>query len=142
MAGITVEVINLKQVQQGFDRLKKNTSDLKPVFADIGEAMLNNTRDRLEAGKDIHGKAFIPLKAKTIKYKKKNKDKILISEGDLFGQLAYQLVHGGVELGSDKKYAAIHQYGSDAIPARPFLGLTSQDEADILDIIRDHIDLS
>ena len=147
MAGVSVEVINLKQVQQAFDQLKKNTTDLKPVFADIGEAMLNNTRDRLEAGSDIYGNAFVPLKPKTLKYKKKNRDKVLIDEGYLHGTLAYQLVHNGVELGSDRKYAAIHQFGSangtfkkpSGIPARPFLGVTPQDEQEIINIIRDHI---
>ncbi|NPA72683.1 MAG: phage virion morphogenesis protein [Gammaproteobacteria bacterium] len=149
MAGVKVD---LTQVTQAFSELNQLTTSLEPVFLDMGEILLNNTRDRLTAGNDIHGQKFTPLKYLTVKRKKRNKDNVLIESGDLFRELTYQLVNGGkgLEFGSDRKYAAIHQFGSDAgsfnkpsgIPSRPFLGLTPKDETDILDIVADHLSLA
>jgi phage virion morphogenesis protein len=48
-------------------------------------------------------------------------------------------------VGTNEPYAAIHQFGGKAgrgrkvdIPARPFLALTPQDKADILEDIQDY----
>jgi phage gpG-like protein len=76
--------------------------------------------------------------------------KILTDRGDLADTLAYQLGDGGrsVAIGSNRVYAAMQQFGGTRadhphlwgdIPARPFLGISKQDEAAILDILRDHL---
>lgn len=155
MAGIKVTVDD-KRVRDALNNLAD--LDMAEALGGIGETLLNNTRDRLEAGVDVDGNPFAPLSPVTIKRKKKNKDKILIESGDLSRELAYQLVNGGtgLEFGSDRKYAAVHQFGAKQgafgrtkrngpipwgnIPARPFIGLTAQDEDEILDNLAHFID--
>lgn len=64
-------------------------------------------------------------------------------------------------IGSGQEYAAVHQFGAKAgslwqgrdkrgrrakspwgdIPARPYLGLSKQDEQSILDIVQDYLHL-
>ncbi|GHT81188.1 hypothetical protein AGMMS49960_20300 [Betaproteobacteria bacterium] len=69
--------------------------------------------------------------------------------------ITWRPVPGGVEIGSDQKYAGTQQFGASKgqfgndkfgrpipwgdIPARPFLGLSAQDETEVMDIIQRHI---
>lgn len=156
MAGVKIE---LTKVTKAFAQAAK-IADSPALFLDIGEILLNNTRDRLSEGKDINDQDFAPLTALTMSLKSKNKDKILIGEGDLFRELTYQLVNGGkgLEFGSDRIYAAIQQYGGTikpknkkmlafggvfakqvTLPARPFIGFTPLDQRDVLNAVADHL---
>ena len=80
---------------------------------------------------------------------------ILTERGYLRGNLAYRVGNSEGEIGSPSVYAGVHQFGAakgsfgktkrDApipwgdIPARPFLGLSDEDEADIRDIVLRHL---
>lgn len=75
--------------------------------------------------------------------------KILIGVGSaqLKDSIAPRATNTGLIVGTPKKYGAIHQLGGPAgrkgkqfeMPARPFLGISKQDEADILDEIMLHL---
>lgn len=155
MAGIKVELDD-EQVKRAFSNLAD--MDMAEALGGIGGTLLNNTRERLGAGVDVDGNRFAPLSALTQRLKPRNKDKILIAGGDLYRELAWQLVNGGTDLefGSDRKYAALQQFGgsikpvsakalqlggkgsgifakSVTIPARPFIGITPRDGEEILD---------
>lgn len=73
--------------------------------------------------------------------------KILITSAQLKDSIAPRATNTGLIVGTPKKYAAIHQLGGPAgrkgkqfeMPARPFLGISKQDEADILDEIVLHL---
>lgn len=75
--------------------------------------------------------------------------KPLIGESkSLSTTIGYRVVDGGQTLlvGSPQKYAAVQQFGASArefgkapwgdIPARPFLGVSAEDERNILDVLR------
>lgn len=79
--------------------------------------------------------------------------KPLIGESkSLSKTITYRVVDGGRTLlvGSPQKYAAVQQFGASArefgkapwgdIPARPFLGVSAEDERNILDTLRDYLD--
>lgn len=71
--------------------------------------------------------------------------KPLVATGILQDTISYGLINGGdgVEVGTNRFAgewdggAAVHQFGSQngKIPARPFIGISSDDEADILAIL-------
>ncbi|MBB4287745.1 phage virion morphogenesis protein [Roseospira goensis] len=68
---------------------------------------------------------------------------LLVSEGHLIDSLQ-TVVSGEVALvGSPLVYAAIHQFGGEpvgmAIPERPYLGLSGEDELDLLSAVQDFI---
>ena len=81
--------------------------------------------------------------------------KPLIDTGTLAESITWQLLPHGVMIGSDRKYASTQQFGASKgqfghdkfgrpipwgnIPARPFLGLSAQDETEVMDIIRRHV---
>jgi phage gpG-like protein len=74
----------------------------------------------------------------------------LVQSGVLADTIAWQLTDDGatLEVGTDrfadtiKDGAAVHQLGSrdGRIPARPFLGLSDEDEARIMAVLDEHID--
>ena len=65
--------------------------------------------------------------------------KTLIDHHHLYDSYDYQLAGGGVEIGSDLVYAAIHHFGGETgraghrftLPARPVLGIAARQEAAI-----------
>ncbi|MBA1445867.1 MAG: phage virion morphogenesis protein [Chromatiales bacterium] len=69
-------------------------------------------------------------------------DLILVLRGYLRDTLAYDATSGGLEFGTNREYGATHQFGDDDrnIPARPFLGLSADDEAEIIEILQEHLE--
>lgn len=76
--------------------------------------------------------------------------KPLVETGILQDTIRYQIIDGGagVEIGTNRfagewaAGAAVHQFGSKngKIPARPFLGLSADDKAEVLDILGRFLD--
>lgn len=64
---------------------------------------------------------------------------LLQGEGDLLDSIQFLVDGDTVEVGSNLVYAASHQYGDPerGIPARPFLGLSDEDEAELDDLVQE-----
>ncbi len=69
--------------------------------------------------------------------------------GSLHHEIDYNLAPGSVLIGSTMEYGAMMQFGGTRaqfphlwgdIPARPFIGLSADDERNILDILQRHIE--
>lgn len=143
MAGASLSIhIDDREVSLALQRLERLGGNLQGAFADIGEYLLNSHHERWVRQEAPDGTPWAPLAAKTVKRKKKNKDKTLVLEGNLRDLLRYQAGPEGLEFGTDRIYGATHQFGREeaGIPARPFLGLTDADRVELLDIIGDHLE--
>lgn len=143
MAGAYV-TIDDRALVAALQRLQQHVSDLTPVYRDIGEQIQNQTKQRFRDQVDPDGipwRDYAPLDDEYRAHKKKNADKILIYDGYLSRGIHYQPTEQDVEIGTNEKYGATHQFGreEDGIPARPFLGLSDEDEAEVLEIIEQHI---
>ena len=103
--------------------------------------MLNRTRERFRTQTAPDGSPWAKLDDDYKKRKPQNKDKILTLFGDLKGVLNMQVGPRSVRIGTPLIYGAAHQFGRPEInlPARPFLGLSTSDEQELLDILRDHL---
>ena len=68
--------------------------------------------------------------------------RILVESGDLRDTLHYLATADRLKFGTDRKYGATHQFGDPErnIPARPFLGLSDADRAEIVAILREHLE--
>ncbi|MEM7213252.1 MAG: phage virion morphogenesis protein [Pseudomonadota bacterium] len=75
---------------------------------------------------------------------------LLMNEGELLDSIAFLTDPGSksVAVGSNLVYAAVHQFGGDELPAsnpasnipqREYLGLSSEDEAELLEIVTAHV---
>ena len=140
MARISIRVEGLEEVNRLFARLRR-AGALAPTLRTIGEHMLDTTRARFDTQTTPDGAPWAPLDPRTARRKKKNADKILTEEGELRGSLAYRVGSDELLVGSPEKYAATHQFGdaSRNIAARPFLGLSADDRAEIERIARDRL---
>jgi phage virion morphogenesis protein len=142
-ASITVDVDD-REVMAMLNRLAHAAGDLKPAFHDIGEYLKISHRERFDRQESPDGQSWAPLDPKYQARKKKNADKILVLEGLLRDLLAYNVKADELEFGTNLVYGATHQFGRPeaGIPARPFLGFSDDDRAEILEILTVHLALA
>lgn len=109
----------------------------KRARVEIGEYFVGEVMDNLRRQTLFDGSPMPQSQAAI-----KRAGKTLIDKGHLRDSYVYQLTSGGVEVGSSRIYAAIHHFGGATgrghktiLPARPVLGLTSDGESEIGDIL-------
>jgi phage virion morphogenesis protein len=160
MAGAAVE-LGLKEVE-GLARIlngvKLDSDDRAQLLHDIGVEMESQTQERFDTQIDPEGNKWKELAQKTRDYYTQNGlggGSLLVQNGGLRDSLESQVADSwSVLVGATKIYAAIHQWGGEivpknaaalfvpgygklkkvTIPARPYLGVSSQDAADIAGI--------
>lgn len=116
-------------VQRTLARLGERARNLAPVFREIGEGVKAEAQIGFKSSTDPYGRAWHPLAKATIARRRKGSSKPLLDTGRLRNSIASRLLGaGGVEVGTNLKYAAIHQFGGKAgrgltvsIPARPYI---------------------
>lgn len=134
----------------------RTLADMTPIHQEIGEYMVEATRDRFRTSTAPDGSAWQAKRPATIaRYLARgdgNKTKPLIGpSGRLGKEIAAIPERDQVEVGSALEYSGVMQdgaekgaFGSDSkgrllpwgrIPARVWLGLSDSDERSILDIV-------
>ena len=181
MAGTHIKAtVNDAQARAMLARLgEPGTQDLMPR---LGEYLQASTQKRFKSQAAPDGTAWAPLQPRYARRKKYAKDKVLTLRGYLRSGIRYQVTGAAeVEVGSNTKYAAIHQLGGSIdqnaqsrkmryrsvagrvlfagrkhkrgvterwvtrgayqvnIPARPFLGISTEDDKEIRSIILDWV---
>lgn len=160
-AAFTIDVkLDDEAARQAFAGLAAAGAALRPVMEDIGQQIVTNTLLRFEHGR---GPGGVPWKRSwRVEH---GGGQTLVDSGRLRGSIVAQPSDTDVIVGTNARYAAIHQFGGTItakrakalrfrvgdkwlfrkrvrIPARPFLGLDADDRADILDIATDHLRLA
>lgn len=181
MAGTHITItVDDAQARAMLARLgEPGTQDLMPR---LGEYLQASTQKRFKSQTAPDGTAWAPLQPRYARRKKYAKDKVLTLRGYLRSGIRYQVTGAAeVEVGSNTKYAAIHQLGGSIdqnaqsrkmryrsvagrvlfagrkhkrgvterwvtrgayqvnIPARPFLGISTEDDKEIRSIILDWV---
>ena len=144
MAGAKIQISSegAQAVSDVLTQLVNNLDDLAPALGNVGEHLMLTHRDHFDQQRSPDGDPWQPLSPEYAKRKKKNKGKILRLNDILRDTLAYNIGDDSLEFGSNLEYAAIHQFGAAndmiprlaAIPARPFLGLSRDDEKEVIKI--------
>lgn len=161
MTGVVVTVrIDDREPRRLFNRLALRMADTAPVMRAIGVGIREVTHTHFEAGTDPDGRAWTPLDPG---YAAGKRGPGILREsgmrGGLMGSLAVRATATSVELGTNKVYGAVHQFGavirpkaagklvfrmggrlvmadSVTIPARRYLGIGADHRAAILDVLR------
>lgn len=163
-ARITVE-FQATPIRGYLDRLRFTLSRPEELTEPIGIRLRDNTQDRFAAERAPDGTPWERLNPAYAEIKRG--PGILRgpnwSRSGMAGMITYEAAGWEVAVGSNKVYAAIHQFGGTirpkrrgglltlrtpegavwgvarevTIPARPYLGLSAEDERDVLDIIED-----
>lgn len=132
--------------------------DTTPLMRRIGERIQASTKDRFGEQKAPDGQPWKELSTDYAQTKPRNRHKILTLRGNLRRYIRWQADATSVQIGTNTKYAAIHQFGgtirpkkgkalafggevvsSVAIPARPYLGISTQDQQEIHAIIKEWV---
>ena len=141
-------------------RLRAMMADLTPVTTAIGVGLADNVRDRFEQGVDPAGNPWAPLLPAYASVKQG--PGILrgpnASSSGLMASITSAAAGDQVVVGSNKVYAAVHQFGARikpknaralvfrlasgvvrvrgvTIPARPYLGISEADHETIEDVV-------
>lgn len=123
------------ELKAGLKKLEAKLGDLEPFFKDVGEALLNSTRERFRTLTAPDGEPWKPLSPAYAARKPRHKAKPLTLSGVLRGTLVKRADPNSLRVGTPMIYGATHQFGRGKIPARPFLGLSESDRADLLDAL-------
>lgn len=159
-ADITIDLPTLV-AEDALTRLLAAATDLRPMMLNIGEYEAQSTKDRIARGVTPEGQPFKTLNPLYEAFEKKGPGILRGASGDL-ASIVYQLAgDASVEVGNNVVYGAIHQFGGTikpksapalvfslggatvfaqevTIPARPYLGVSKEDEQEILAIMADH----
>ena len=134
--------VNIKEIEALAKKLKgyaltpaQEESLLKSLGVEI-EAQIS---ERIESTKrDPEGKTWTELADKTRQYLLKHFPSArppLWRTGELLDTIESQVSGGVLLTGATKEYAGYLQEGTKRMPARPFIGLSAQDIADLADLI-------
>ena len=136
-----------RQFQAMCSRLIDRGQNLRPLMLEINEMLLDSTRERFSTKTAPDGTAWKPLKPSTLA-RKKGKGSLLVFDGYLRDLLRGEVGDNFSEIRSALAYSALHQLGgtSDMAPGpaaveeRPYMGLSDQDIAALLDLAGQHVD--
>jgi phage virion morphogenesis protein len=141
-------VVDNQALLSAFKRLIDSAKNPSPVLKAIGEDLIESTKERFVNKVGPDGKSWDDNAASTIDNKGRN-DPLVGETGSLNSEIFYNLVgNDELEIGSTMIYAAMQQFGGSKsefphlwsdIPARPFLGFSTQDDANILQTINDYL---
>ena len=115
---------NLDKVQQKLEQLSKKGQNLKPLMAEVANLLQQTTEESFENQTSPDGTPWADLDPKT---KKSKKGKPLYESGRMQESLSVFSTASSAGAGFNAKakngfpYPAVHQFGSEHVPARPFL---------------------
>ena len=152
--GVTYRIDDA-DVTRAIRKLVDLGEDPTPIMRGIAAIGENSTRERFETETAPDGTRWKPsIRARM------TGGRTLTKDGHLSGSITSKYGRNFAEWGSNRIYAGIHQVGGDihakgggflrfrlagggfrsvksvTIPARPFLGVSDEDKADMLDLVR------
>ncbi|WP_339665863.1 phage virion morphogenesis protein [uncultured Pseudomonas sp.] len=156
MAGARVEMeLDNRQARAALQDALQLLDDPKRLLRDIGEYLVNSTRDRFRDERGPDGQSWQALSPRYLANKEPNPGKILQRSGNLARQIFPQVQGKDLLVGTDRIYGATHQFGAKqgqfgktkrggpipwgTIAARPFLGVSDSDGDEMIELCRDHL---
>ncbi len=147
-------VIQSDEITPALQRVGEALDNPLPLFQDLGEYLVDSTTRRFPTGTAPDGSVWARKSPVTIAAQGGRRTNRLDTRplfgpsGALSSTINYEASADGVEWGSPMVYAAMQQFGGSRsafphlwgdIPARPFLGVSAEDETNVLDIIGEYL---
>ena len=156
---MTAIVYNTDTLDPLLSAVAAAVEDMSLVMADIGELLVASAQDRMQDGDQPDGSPFAPRSQTTLdRYGKLGLTfgAPLNVSGDMRNTLFYDASQDSVEYGSNAIQAAVMQFGAakgafgaasngaslpwGTIPARPFIGLSDDDQDNIVAELEDWLE--
>ena len=135
-------------VQEKLLDIAKRVENLRPLMKNIAGIFSYSTEENFK--KEGRPDKWLALAESTKKQRTKKRKwpgQILQVEGKLATSINTYYDNDSAIIGSNLEYAAIHQLGGQAgrnksveIPARPYLGITDEEQQEIIDLIVKYIE--
>ncbi|MBI0036725.1 phage virion morphogenesis protein [Gilliamella sp. B14384H2] len=157
MTGVNIE-FNIQDALDAVIAIESSLDNTTELFNHIGEVLLDIHAERFNAQESPDGIPWQELSPWYKESKPKQKDKILTLDGTLRSTLRWQIEGNTLLFGTNLIYGAIHQFGGTikpvrgnalnvgghpvkqvVIPARPWLGVSTQDKLLLVDVVREHL---
>jgi phage virion morphogenesis protein len=138
----------LKYDMRGLDAVQKRINRLAkthwPGLLDVvGATVESQTRRRIQDDKESPKGVAWPAWSEDYSAKRPEGRTLLMNEDHLLDSITF-IRDGskGVKVGSNMIYAATHQFGDEDrnIPARAYLGVSADNENDLIDAIDEYLD--
>ncbi len=112
--------------------LAARSTRLAPVLDRVGRLMVARTDIRFRAARDPEGRPWRPSRRA-----RRTGGLTLVHTGRLRRSIRHRVIGAGtaVRVGSTAVYAAVHQFGTATVPARPFLGVGAADRPAIAAVV-------
>lgn len=150
MAGsvVTIQDDELKALCSRLNSMALKPSERKELLGSIGVEMETQTKERFATKETPAGDDWADIAESTKNYYQKKfgtknpGNGTLWRQGSLMDSITSEVNSWSVVVGATKVYATVHQYGwkERNIVARPYLGLSNEDKADIIGIINGFLD--
>ena len=134
--------VNIKELETLTKKLKGyalTPTQENNLLKSLGVEIETQISERIESTKrDPEGKTWADIADKTRRYLLKHFPSArppLWRTGELLDTIESQVSGGVLLTGATKEYAGFLQDGTKRMPARPFIGLSAQDIADLADLI-------
>ena len=158
MTGVLIEVDDAVVID-ALGRLAAAGADPRAFLVNVGEILVASTQERFRTETDPEGQPWAPLNPLYAAGKPAGK-KILEASGQLARSIVYQIAEDELVVGTNRPHARVHQFGativpksaaalvfsmggetvrvkSVTVPARPFLGISSEDRERIVEFADD-----
>ncbi|WP_300827079.1 phage virion morphogenesis protein [Helicobacter sp. UBA3407] len=119
-------IISIEELQGKLQRLSKALENKTPLLRRIANTLQNTIEESFDKQASPFGEKWKDNAPST--KRKKQGNKILIKSGLLSQSFTSKITGDSAQIGTNKQYAPIHQFGGKAgrnkkvnIPARPFL---------------------
>lgn len=160
---INIKASGVSKLKQRLQSQADHLLNMQPFWQLVGMYVQKQTiKERFDKEQTPDGTKWKPLAPMTVAWRlRRNKSgdmRILQDTGELRRSVKYEAGNNYVKIGSNLKYARIHQFGGNIrvskkmrgflhhrafhvsslirIPARPFLGVTAQEHKRIIDMFR------
>lgn len=142
---MSIEVVDEDGLRQALNELAGRTQNMRSAFEEIGSSLLTRTQERFEDEAGPDGSPWPEHSFVTLRRRGPGAPK-LRDQGHLYASLSYSASQSSAAVGTNRRYARIHQSGGRAgrggsaeIPARPYLGINDDDHREMGRILHDHL---
>jgi len=138
----SLEAVGLDEAIAKLMRLE--AFDGAQLMDEAGALLESSTRGRFDTKVSPDGDAWEPWSERYDETRNHGAHSLLVEGGWLRDSIQSYATGTEARVGSNLVYAAIHQFGGEPvesnIPARPYLGISSEDEADLHDLVGSYVE--
>lgn len=147
---LNVRVVGMDELNEMLRRREEHLADMRNFWRSVGLYLVKRSvNDSFGKEQAPDGTKWVPWSKKyrkrMEKLGKRGRHKILSDIGELRRSVKYVAFKARVIVGSILRYARRHQLGDKSwaaggggMPARPYLGVTERDRAEILRMMREY----